>query len=171
MVCDSFRPCPSVCHTVTTSPAAVNRPMDMTFGIKVVIDDHTPIFGKSRSKVKGQGKKSTKNKFLQRRLVTGARFWSLQDRSGSGEVVLAACQLILAACQMLQNDSGLHLEWSANIGRLPEWLARCQIWKKSQGEASRDSAMRGAPLHVYYIQFGQYTHPMDSGRPPWAAGE
>ena len=31
--------------------------------------------------------------------------------------------------------------------------------------------MRGAPLHVYYIQFGQYTHPMGSGRPPWAAGE
>ena len=28
-----------------------------------------------------------------------------------------------------------------------------------------------APLHVYYIQFGQYTHSMDSGRPPWAAGE
>ncbi len=26
-------------------------------------------------------------------------------------------------------------------------------------------------LHVYYIQFGQYTHPMGSGRRPWAAGE
>ncbi len=25
--------------------------------------------------------------------------------------------------------------------------------------------MRGVPLHVYYIQFGQYTHPMGSGRP------
>ncbi len=23
----------------------------------------------------------------------------------------------------------------------------------------------------YYIHFGQYTHPMGSGRPPWAAGE
>ena len=23
----------------------------------------------------------------------------------------------------------------------------------------------------YYIQFGQYTHPMGSGRSPWAAGE
>ena len=22
-----------------------------------------------------------------------------------------------------------------------------------------------------YIQYGQYTHPMGSGRPPWAAGE
>ena len=43
--------------------------------------------------------------------------------------------------------------------------------KKSQAEASRDSAMRGAPLHVYYIQFGQYPHPIVSSRPPWAAGE
>ena len=34
-----------------------------------------------------------------------------------------------------------------------------------------DDRMRGAPLHVYYIQFGQYTHPMGSSRPPWAAGE
>ncbi len=31
--------------------------------------------------------------------------------------------------------------------------------------------MRGAPLYVYYIQFGQYTHPMGSGRPPWASYE
>ena len=31
--------------------------------------------------------------------------------------------------------------------------------------------MRGVRLHIYYIQFGQYTHPMGSGRPPWAAGE
>ena len=31
--------------------------------------------------------------------------------------------------------------------------------------------MRGVPLHVYYIQFGQHTHPMGSGRPPWAAGK
>ena len=43
--------------------------------------------------------------------------------------------------------------------------------KKSHAEASRDSAMRGAPLHVYYILFGQYTHPIGSVRPPWAAGE
>ncbi len=162
---------PSVCPSVTTSPAAANGPIDTIFGMGVDIDDRMPIFGKSRSEVKGQGQQSTKNRFLQRRLVTGARFWSIQDRRGSGEVLLAACQLILAACQMLQNDRGLHLEWSANIGRLPEWLARCQMWKKSQAEASRDSAMRGAPLHVYYIQFGQYTHPMGSGWPPWAAGE
>ncbi len=58
-----------------------------------------------------------------------------------------------------------------NAGRLPSLLARCQIWINSQAEASRDSAMRGAPLHVYYIQLGQYTHPMGSSRPPWAAGE
>ncbi len=31
--------------------------------------------------------------------------------------------------------------------------------------------MRGVPLHVYYIHFSQYTHPMGSGRPPLAAGE
>ncbi len=31
--------------------------------------------------------------------------------------------------------------------------------------------MRGAPLHMYYIQFGQYPHPIGSSRPPWAAGE
>ncbi len=42
MVCDSFRPCPSVCHPVTTSPAAANGPMDMTFGIKLVINDRRP---------------------------------------------------------------------------------------------------------------------------------
>ncbi len=51
------------------------------------------------------------------------------------------------------------------------WLARCQIWKKSQTEASRDSAVRGVPFHVYYLHFGQYAHPMGSGRPQWAAGE
>ncbi len=38
-------------------------------------------------------------------------------------------------------------------------------------EASRDSAMRGVPLHVYCIHLSQETHPMGSGRPPWAAGE
>ena len=50
-----------------------------------------------------------------------------------------------------------------------EWVDiddRMPIFCKSRG-----SAMRGAPLHVYYIQFSQYTHPMGSGRPPWAAGE
>ncbi len=47
----------------------------------------------------------------------------------------------------------------------------CQILKKSQSEASRDSAMRGVPLHVYYIHLSQYAHPMGSGRPQWAAGE
>ncbi len=35
---------------------------------------------------------------------------------------------------------------------------------------SRYSAMRDVPLHVYYIHFGQYTHPMCSHRPPLAAG-
>ena len=42
---------------------------------------------------------------------------------------------------------------------------------RSQAEASRDSALRGGPLHVYYIQFRQYAYPMGSGRPPRAAGE
>ena len=45
--------------------------------------------------------KMYKKTLLQRLLVTGARFWSIQDRRGSGEVLLAACQLILAVCQML----------------------------------------------------------------------
>ncbi len=27
------------------------------------------------------------------------------------------------------------------------------------------------PLHLYYIQFYQYTHPIGSGRTPWAAGK
>ena len=31
--------------------------------------------------------------------------------------------------------------------------------------------MRGVPLHVYYIYFWQYVHPIGSDRPPWAAGE
>ncbi len=31
--------------------------------------------------------------------------------------------------------------------------------------------MRGVPLHVYYIHFRQYIHPIGSDRPPWAAGE
>ena len=68
-------------------------------------------------------------------------------------------------------DTGLPLERFPNIGRLPLWLARCQILKKSQTEALRGSAMRGVPLHVYYIHFSQCAHPMGSGRPPWAAGE
>ncbi len=41
-------------------------------------------------------------------------------------------------------------------------LASCQcgwqgakIGKSLRGKASRDSAMRGVPLHIYYIYFGQ----------------
>ena len=82
-------------------PAAANGPINMIFCMGMDIADRMSIFGKSGSKVKGQGQKSAKNRFLQRLLVTGARFWSIQDRRGSGEVLLAACQLILAACQML----------------------------------------------------------------------
>ncbi len=40
-----------------------------------------------------------------------------------------------------------------------------------KNEASRDSAMRGVPLHVYYIHVSQYAHPMGSGRLQWTAGE
>ncbi len=83
------------------SPAVTNGPIDMIFGMGMDIDDRMPIFGKSGSKVKGQGQKSAKNRFLRRLLVTGARFWSIQGRRGSGEALLAACQLILASCQML----------------------------------------------------------------------
>ena len=31
--------------------------------------------------------------------------------------------------------------------------------------------VRGVPVHLYCIEFGQCTQPMGSGRPPWAAGE
>ena len=169
MVCDSV--CVCVHPPLMSSPPAAKGPIDVIFGMGMYIDDRMPIFSKPRSQVKGQGQKRTKNRFLQRLLVTGGRFWSIQDRRGSHEVPLAACQLILAACQKLQNDRGRHLEMSPNTGRLPGLLARCQIWKNSQAEVSRDSAMRGVPLHIYYIQFGQCTHPMGHGRPPWAAGE
>ncbi len=30
---------------------------------------------------------------------------------------------------------------------------------------------RGVGLHVYYIHFGQYIHPIGSDPPLWAAGE
>ncbi len=33
------------------------------------------------------------------------------------------------------------------------------------------SSMRGVPLHMYYIHFGQYSHPIGSGWPPLAAGK
>ncbi len=31
--------------------------------------------------------------------------------------------------------------------------------------------MRGVRLHVYYIHFSQYIHPIGSNQPLWAAGE
>ncbi len=37
--------------------------MGMIFGMGMDIDNRTPIFGKSGSKVKGQGQKSEKNRF------------------------------------------------------------------------------------------------------------
>ncbi len=43
--------------------------------------------------------------------------------------------------------------------------------KSPRAEASRDSAMRGVPLNVYCMHYGQYAHPMGSGRPQLAAGE
>ncbi len=46
MVCECFRP------SVTTSPAAANRPMDLIFGMYMDIGDHMLVFDKSRSKVK-----------------------------------------------------------------------------------------------------------------------
>ncbi len=51
---------PSVLASVTASPAAANGPTDMIFGMKVCFDYGMLIFGKSRSRVKGQGRKSTK---------------------------------------------------------------------------------------------------------------
>ena len=104
-------------------------------------------------------------------LVTEVRYVVIRDQRGLGGVPLAACQLFLASCQMLWENGGFPLEQFGSIGSVPVWLAKCQIWKRSQAEISRDSAMRGVPLHVYYIHFSQYTHPMGSDRPPLAAGE
>ena len=64
MVCDSVRP------SVTTSPAAAKGPTDLIFGMYMEIGDRMTIFGKSRSKVKGQGQISTKNRFLQSLMST-----------------------------------------------------------------------------------------------------
>ena len=58
MVCDSVRSC------VTTSPAAVNRPTDLIFGMYMDIGDRMLIIDKSRSKVRGQGQKSTKKLYF-----------------------------------------------------------------------------------------------------------
>ena len=78
-----------------------------------------------------------------------------QDQGGSGGVPLAACQLILATCQKLENNG------RPPPDRFPA-LASCQnswqgakMCKSPRAEASRDSAMRGVRLHVYYIYFGQ----------------
>ncbi len=74
-------------------------------------------------------------------------------------------------------SSDLHWsqEWSWELGKSLKSDFSLKILSpatvKSQAEASRDSAMRGVPLYTYYVQFGQYTHLMGSGRPPWAAGE
>ncbi len=45
------------------SPPAANGPIDMIFGMGMDIDDRMPIFGKSWSKVKGQGQKVQKTGF------------------------------------------------------------------------------------------------------------
>ena len=101
-------------------------------------------------------------------LVKEVRYGVSWDQGGSGGVLLAACQLFLAPCHMLQDNRGLPQERFGSIGRVPVWLAKWQIWKKPQAEASRDSAMRGVALHIH---FGQCSHPMGSGQPPLAAGE
>ena len=53
-----------------------------------------------------------------------------------------------------------------SVGNTPasqnRWTYVLEFWYR---------AMRGVPIHIYCIQFCQYTHPMGSGRPPWAAGE
>ncbi len=84
-------------------------------------------------------------------LVTVVMCGTIQDQGGSGRVLLAACQLILATCQKLENDRRPHLDRFSGVGKLPVWLARCQIWKKSQAEALRDSPMRGVHLDIYFV--------------------
>ncbi len=50
--------------------------------------------------------------------------------------------------------------------------SRWTDWLHNQhGDWSGCWSMRGVALHVYCIHFSQYTHPMGSGRSPWAAGE
>ncbi len=58
---------------------------------------------------------------------------------------------------IMVGDSVCPSTWS-NLSCCSQWTYRHDFW-------------RGAPLHVYYIQFSQYTHPMGSSRPPRAAGE
>ncbi len=55
----------------------------------------------------------------------------------------------------------------------PSFTAGVEIRKFSDLSFGKvlNSVMRGVPLHIYYIQFSQYTHPVGSGRPPWTAGE
>ena len=67
----------------------------------------------------------------------------IRDQGGLDGVPLAVCQLFLASCKMLWENGGFLLEQFDSIGRVPVWVAKCQIWKRCQAEASRNRAMRG----------------------------
>ncbi len=60
-------------------------------------------------------------------LVSGTMCGTTQDQGGAGRVQLAACKLILATCQKLDNDRRPPVHRFPGIGKLPMWLARCQI--------------------------------------------
>ena len=93
---NTFRP------SVTTSPAGANRHTDLIFDMYMDIGDRMPVFGKSRSKVKGQCQKPQKTAFSAGPILgIEVRYGSDQYQGGSCEVLLAACQLFLAPCQML----------------------------------------------------------------------
>ena len=100
----------------------------MIFGMWIGVGGRMLIFGKLGSKVKGQGRKSTKYAFLGPILVTGPMCGTIQNQGGSGGVPLAPSQLILATCQKLENDGRPPLDRFHSIGKLPVELARCQKW-------------------------------------------
>ncbi len=59
-----------------------------------------------------------------------------------------------------------------NFGNLPKVREQQEASTKAKFEKKPpDEALRGVRLHVYYIHFGQYIHPIGSDRPLWVAGE
>ena len=160
----------SVFASVTASPAAASGPMHMIFGMKIYLDYGMLIFGKLRSEVKGQGHKSTKICLFGPILVIGLKSWYIEGRRGSGWVLLAACQLFLAACQMSQKSWGAPVGGSDTIGRMPAWLARCQMWKKPRPKHRATADARCTSAYILRIfqsvnpPHGQWPAPMGSWR-------
>ncbi len=79
----------------------------MIFGMIMGLGYGMLIFGKSGSKVKGQGQKSTV--FFGPILGTEVKYGSDQNQGGSDGVPLTVCQLILATCHI--NISSIKARW------------------------------------------------------------